>query len=126
MCIGRQLLWPVDRSQLPLVVGEKSAIQLLGELLVLSAELRAKQWVAMAGLDPRYHQSGTSVEKKALISKVGNRYLRIHTGLVGCAPYPRSARLFSPPHRGSGLEEDTGGLCRDAQTPARYPLHVGK
>jgi len=57
-------------------IGEKSAIQLLGELLVLPPDMRAKQWVAMAGLDPRQHQSGTSVDKKARISKAGNRYLR--------------------------------------------------
>lgn len=58
-------------------IGQKSAIQLLGELLVLPPELRAKQWVAMAGLDPRHHQSGSSVAKKARISKAGNRYLRM-------------------------------------------------
>ena len=57
-------------------VGEKSAIQLLGELLALPEDLRAKQWVALAGLDPRHHQSGSSVEKKARISKAGNRALR--------------------------------------------------
>ena len=57
-------------------VGNKSAIQLLGELLVLPDDLRAKQWVAMAGLDPRHHESGTSVEKPARISKAGNRALR--------------------------------------------------
>lgn len=57
-------------------VGQKSAIQLLGELLVLPNDMRAKQWVAMAGLDPRHHQSGTSVDKQARISKAGNRYLR--------------------------------------------------
>ncbi|WP_419591012.1 transposase [Thiolapillus sp.] len=33
-------------------------------------------WVAMAGLDPKHHQSGSSINKKARISKVGNRYLR--------------------------------------------------
>jgi transposase len=58
-------------------IGEKSAIQLLGELLVLPDDMRAKQWVAMAGLDPRHHESGTSVSKKTRISKVGNRYLRM-------------------------------------------------
>ncbi len=55
---------------------EASAIQLLGELLVLPKELNNKQWVAMAGLDPSRHESGTSVKKKARISKAGNRYLR--------------------------------------------------
>ncbi|WP_089724170.1 transposase [Candidatus Thiosymbion oneisti] len=46
-------------------------------LLVLPDDMRAKQWVAMAGLDPRQHQSGSSVNKKPRLSKAGNRYLRI-------------------------------------------------
>lgn len=58
-------------------IGTKSAIQLMGELLVLPEDMAAKQWVAMAGLDPREYRSGTSVEKKARISKAGNRYLRM-------------------------------------------------
>jgi transposase len=58
-------------------IGEASAIQLMGELLVLPADMSARQWVAMAGLDPRQHQSGHSVNKKSYISKAGNRYLRM-------------------------------------------------
>ncbi len=58
-------------------IGPKSAIQLMGELLVLPEYMAAKQWVAMAGLDPREHRSGSSVEKKARISKAGNKYLRM-------------------------------------------------
>lgn len=58
-------------------IAEASAIQLMGELLVLPEDMKAKQWVAMAGLDPKHHQSGSSVNKKARISKVGNRYLRM-------------------------------------------------
>ncbi len=57
-------------------IAEASAIQLMGELLVLPDDMKAKQWVAMAGLDPKHHQSGSSINKKARISKVGNRYLR--------------------------------------------------
>ena len=53
-----------------------SAIQLMGELLVLPPDMRAKQWVAMAGLDPRQATSGTSVNKPPRVSKAGNRYLR--------------------------------------------------
>jgi len=53
-----------------------SAIALLGELLVLPNGMTARQWVAMAGLDPRRHQSGGSVDKKPRISKAGNRHLR--------------------------------------------------
>lgn len=57
-------------------IGAKSAIALMGELLVLPEDMSAKQWVAMAGLDPRQNQSGTSVDKPARISRAGNKYLR--------------------------------------------------
>lgn len=56
-------------------IAETSAIQLMGELLVLPDDMTARQWVAMAGLDPRHHQSGASA-KQPRISKAGNRYLR--------------------------------------------------
>ncbi|VAW86748.1 hypothetical protein MNBD_GAMMA18-411 [hydrothermal vent metagenome] len=58
-------------------IAETSAIQLMGELLVLDPSMTHRQWVAMAGLDPRHYQSGTSVNKRARISKAGNRYLRM-------------------------------------------------
>ena len=58
-------------------IAAASAIQLLGELLVLPENMRAKQWVAMAGPDPRAHQSRASVNMKPRLSKAGNRYLRI-------------------------------------------------
>ena len=38
--------------------------------------MTARQWVAHAGLDPRHHDSGTSIHKPARISRAGNRYLR--------------------------------------------------
>jgi len=57
-------------------IGAASAIELLGELLVLPEDMAAKQWVAMAGLDPRQNSSGTSVSKQPRLSKAGNRYLR--------------------------------------------------
>jgi transposase len=58
-------------------IAEASAIALLGELLVLPQGMTARQWVAMAGLDPRHQQSGKSVNKKPRISKAGNRFLRL-------------------------------------------------
>jgi len=58
-------------------IAAASAIQLLGELLVLPPDMKAKQWVALAGLDPQVHDSGSSVHKKPRLSKAGNRYLRI-------------------------------------------------
>lgn len=58
-------------------VAKTTAIQLVGELLVLPQDMTAKQWVAFAGLDPRPFQSGTSVNKKPRLSKAGNAYLRM-------------------------------------------------
>jgi len=55
---------------------EVAGVQLLAELAVLPADMTAKQWVAHAGLDPRRHESGTSVNQRSRISKVGNRYVR--------------------------------------------------
>jgi transposase len=57
-------------------IAEKTAIQLIGELLVLPKDMTTKQWVAYAGLDPRIVESGKSVSKKRRLSKAGNRYLR--------------------------------------------------
>ena len=57
-------------------IGETSAIALLGELMLLPPNLTHKQWVKAAGLDPRHFKSGTSVDKRARISKAGNRYIR--------------------------------------------------
>lgn len=55
---------------------EASAIQLLAELLVLPADMSARQWVAHAGLDVRSYQSGSSVQYRPRISKVGNARIR--------------------------------------------------
>ena len=57
-------------------IAKTSAIQILGELCVLSSDLDSRQWVAHAGIDPRHETSGTSVDKKPHISKAGNKYLR--------------------------------------------------
>lgn len=57
-------------------IAAASAISILAELSMLSPDLEVRQWVASAGLDPREHSSGSSVHKKARISKAGNRHLR--------------------------------------------------
>lgn len=57
-------------------IAKRSAIRLLGELLVLPPDMKAPQWVAQAGLDPRVRQSGTSLDGHRYISKAGNRYIR--------------------------------------------------
>ncbi|MGH9651134.1 MAG: transposase, partial [Terriglobales bacterium] len=57
-------------------IAAASAIQLLGELLVLPADMTARQWVAHSGLDVRHVTSGTSVHKTPRISKRGNAHVR--------------------------------------------------
>jgi transposase len=57
-------------------IARRSAIRILGELAVLPPDMSARQWVAHSGLDPRHHDSGTSVNKPTRISKVGNHRLR--------------------------------------------------
>jgi transposase len=57
-------------------IAEASAITILAELAVLPEDMSARQWVAHAGIDPRYADSGTSVRGQVRISKVGNRHLR--------------------------------------------------
>jgi transposase len=57
-------------------IAATSAIQLLGELLVLPADMTVRQWVAHSGLDVRHVTSGTSVHKVPRISKRGNAHLR--------------------------------------------------
>jgi transposase len=57
-------------------IGSVSALQLLGELSLIPDNCDVRQWVAYAGLDPRQHDSGSSVHKKVGISKVGNRNIR--------------------------------------------------
>lgn len=57
-------------------VGKLSAVQILAELAVLGDDRTAKQWVAFAGLDPKPCQSGSSVDRKACLSKAGCAHLR--------------------------------------------------
>ncbi len=57
-------------------IADATAIQLLGELLVLPADMTVRQWVAHSGLDVRHVTSGTSVCKTPRISKQGNAHIR--------------------------------------------------
>ncbi len=56
-------------------IAKLTAVKLLGELLVLPKDLKARQWVAHAGLDPRPRQSGAT-DAPRQISRTGNRHLR--------------------------------------------------
>lgn len=57
-------------------IAQRSGLMLLGELGVLPRDMKAKQWVAHAGLDPRRYRSGTSIQRPCRISKRGNHILR--------------------------------------------------
>jgi transposase len=57
-------------------IARTSALHILGELVILAADMTARQWVAHVGLDPRAFDSGTSIHKPARISRRGNHYLR--------------------------------------------------
>jgi transposase len=54
----------------------QTAIVVAGELAPLPPGMSARQWVAQAGLDVREVRSGSSVIRRARISKRGNRRLR--------------------------------------------------
>lgn len=57
-------------------IAKTSAMHILAELMILPADMSARQWVAHAGLDPRAFDSGTSIHKPARISRRGNSHLR--------------------------------------------------
>ena len=57
-------------------IAQASALRLIAELAVLPADMKAPQWVAQAGLDPRPYESGNSIHPPRRITKAGNKYLR--------------------------------------------------
>jgi transposase len=57
-------------------IARASALQILAELCVLPSDMTDRQWVAHAGIDPRHHESGSSVHKATQISRIGNPHLR--------------------------------------------------
>ena len=73
-------------------IGQVSALRLLGELLVLPSDLKAKQWVAHAGLDPRPRQSGTQ-DAPRHISRTGNRHLRLALFMPALVAIQRSPQI---------------------------------
>lgn len=77
-------------------VADRTAIKLLGELGVLAMDMSAKQWVAHAGLFPRVFQSGTSVNKKTGIGKIGNKYIReaLYMGALSASQHEPHVRGF--------------------------------
>lgn len=77
-------------------IAEASAIRIMGEILMLPKDMKARQWVAHAGLDPRSFESGSSVKKKTRISKVGNAHLRhaLYMPALSASAHDKYIRLF--------------------------------
>jgi transposase len=88
-------------------IGPVSALQLLGELVLIPAHCDVRQWVAYAGLDPRHHESGTSVHQKARISKLGNRHIRRALFMPAL-----TAVRFAPHLRAFYLHLQARGKCK--------------
>src|SRR5271166_1675663 len=88
-------------------IGPVSALQLLGELVLIPANCDVRQWVAYAGLDPRHHESGTSVHQKTRISKIGNRHIRRALYMPAL-----TAARFAPPVRALYLHLQARGKCK--------------
>jgi transposase len=57
-------------------IGETTAAKLLSEIMDVKLYGSARQLAAFAGLAPRLHESGSSVKRKARLSKVGAPRLR--------------------------------------------------
>jgi transposase len=57
-------------------IGETTAVKLLAEIMDVTLYASAKQLAAFAGLAPRLHESGSSVMRKAKLSKTGAPRLR--------------------------------------------------
>ncbi len=77
-------------------IAELSAIRILGEILMLPENMNVRQWVAHAGLDPRAFESGSSVQKKVRISKVGNSHLRhaLYMPAQSASLYDKQVKIF--------------------------------
>jgi transposase len=83
----------VDRLASAPGIAHASAMRLLAELLVLPANLKAPQWVAHAGLDPRPCESGSSLHKPRHITKTGNAYLRTALFMPAMVAIQRDAKV---------------------------------
>lgn len=77
-------------------IAELSALCIMAEILILPSDMQADQWVAYAGLDPRAHESGASINLPRRISKTGNYYLRtaIYIPALVAIKYDTNVKAF--------------------------------
>jgi transposase len=93
---------PHHREQRELLVsipgiGETTAAKLLAEILDVKLYTGARQLAAFAGLVPRLHESGSSVKRKARLSKTGAPRLRkaLYFPAIAAIKYNPSIKAMS-------------------------------
>jgi transposase len=93
---------PTLREQRELLVsipgiGNTTAAKLLGEILDVKLYKSARQLAAFAGLVPRLHESGSSVKRKARLSKIGAPRLRkaLYFPAIAAIKYNPSIKALS-------------------------------
>jgi len=102
---------PTLREQRELLVsipgiGETTAAKLLAEMLDVKLYKSARQLAAFAGLVPRLHESGSSIKRKARLSKMGAPRLR------KALYFPAIAAIkYNPSIKALSLRLKERGLC---------------
>ena len=78
-------------------IGETTAAKFLAEILDIKLYGSARQLAAFAGLVPRLHESGSSVKRKARLSKVGASSLRkaLYFPAIAAIKYNPSIKALS-------------------------------
>jgi transposase len=101
---------PTLRDQRELLVsipgiGETTAAKLLAEMLDVKLYKSARQLAAFAGLVPRLHESGSSIKRKARLSKVGAPRLRkaLYFPAIAAIKYNPSIKALSVRLKERGL-----------------------
>ena len=86
---------------------DRSASQLLGELLVLPQDMLVREWAAHSGLDVRHVDSGVSVHKQPRISKHGNAHIRriLYMPALAAIQYEPNVRTFYEQLLAAGKEK---------------------
>jgi transposase len=87
-------------------IGETTAAKLLAEIVDVKLYSGARQLAAFAGLAPRLHESGSSVKRKARMSKLGAPRLR------KALYFPAIAAIKHNPYiRAMSIRLKERGLC---------------
>jgi transposase len=86
-------------------IGDTTAAKLLAEMLDVKLYKSARQLAAFAGLAPRLHESGSSIKRKARLSKTGAPRLRkaLYFPAIAAIKYNPSIKAMSVRLRERGL-----------------------